>query len=574
MKYIKGLFVIVVLCFILVSCKKNDNHKCKDNLSDWIISNEVKCNETTKRIKICNICNKEVLSETYTQEHIFTEEIAQYLTCTLDEIKMFTCELCGIVELETISATGHNYKEEIIEEATCINEGILKLTCEKCNQIKMESIGIREHSHYEEVIQQLTCTTDGIIKIKCSNCDFEEYKTTSATGHGYIEEIIEDATCLENGILQISCEFCDMLDEKVIKATGHIIDEAEVIRRPSTTIAGKREFHCTKCDVNLLTQNYVDNGYFKNGKLSVNGRDLVNKKGDKFQLYGLSTHGLQWFGKYANFNTIAALQEGFGMNIIRFALYTSENGYCTGTEAKKKQMLEDLIEGIDAATKLGLYVIVDWHMVGADDVADKNPLTYLEESKEFFSYISNYYKEQDNILYEIMNEPNGNTTWADCKKYAEEVIPCIRQNTDGIILIGNPKWTADLYSVMNDPLEGYENIMYTYHFYAATHSTTSQVVNAYDNGLPVFISEFGFMESSGDGSISESNGTKWKNILDQRNISYVAWNISNSPGSASIFKYNSYDMVNVEDSNLKEWGIYLKKWYKEKSGLDKLVVSK
>ncbi len=77
-----------------------------------------------------------------------------------------------------------------------------------------------------------------------------------------------------------------------------------------------------------------------------------------------------------------------------------------------------------------------------------------------------------------MNEPNGPTTWAQCKKYAETVIPVIRANTDGIILVGNPRWTADLNSVMRNPLVGFGNIMYTYHFYAADHGNTTQVINA------------------------------------------------------------------------------------------------
>ena len=169
-----------------------------------------------------------------------------------------------------------------------------------------------------------------------------------------------------------------------------------------------------------------------------------------------------------------------------------------------------------------------------------------------------------------MNEPNGKTTWEDCKKYANEVIPCIRKNTDAIILVGNPRWTADLNSVMNSPLIGYENIMYTYHFYAADHRRTTQVENAYDAGFPVFISEFGFMNSDGDGNISTTNGENWKKVLDSRNISYVAWNISNSKGSASIFKHNSVDLVDVSDANLKTWGIYLKNWYRTKSGLNNL----
>ena len=416
----------------------------------------------------------------------------------------------------------------------------------------------------------IACNRQGDqIKI-CSICNTILDRQTITKKHNYESKLISNPTCNEEGITINDCTNCDIYTISYKPKLTHKIGSINIISRPTQFTVGKREILCQHCNEVLKTQNYVDNGYFKNGKLSVNGSDLVNQNGEKIQLYGLSTHGLQWFGYYANIDTIAAIQEGFGINIIRFALYTDESGYCSGPKSTKQQMLEDLIEGVDAATALGLYVIIDWHMVGAENVKDKNPLTYLEESKEFFSYISNYYKDQDNILYEIMNEPNGSTTWSDCKKYANEVIPVIRENTDAIVLVGNPKWTADLNSVMKSPLEGYENIMYTYHFYAADHSSTTQVVNAYDNGFPVFISEFGFMDSDGDGAISEANGDRWKKVLDNRNISYVAWNISNSKGSASIFKYSSSNITDVSDSNLKEWGIYLKNWYREKSGLDSL----
>ena len=415
------------------------------------------------------------------------------------------------------------------------------------------------------------CETMINVYKKCTKCEKVLETNKVYKEHDLVEETLIEDTCTSNGLVKYYCNNCPVNGEYTVYATGHERGELTVRRKPTSKVVGKREINCTKCGELMKSQSFVDNGYFANGKLSVVGPNLVNQYGEKFQLFGLSTHGLQWFGRYANFDTIAAIQEGFGNNIIRFAFYTDENGYCDGTEERKKQMLEDLIEGVDAATELGLYVIIDWHMVGAENDADKNPITYMNESIEFFSYITNYYKDQDNILYEIMNEPNGPTTWTQCKKYAETVIPVIRANTDAIILVGNPRWTADLNSVMRNPLVGFDNIMYTYHFYAADHGNTTQVINAYAAGFPVFISEFGFMESSGDGALGLNNGERWKQVLDQRNISYVAWNISNSKGSASIFKENSYDMVDVSDSNLKEWGIYLKNWYREKSGLDKLI---
>ena len=413
--------------------------------------------------------------------------------------------------------------------------------------------------------ENITCGQTGTKVIICTKCNDVLQEQTYKLQHDYETEVVQEKTCEQNGKIKYTCINCDKTYTETDYSNGHVEGEIEIIDPATENTLGTKRISCEYCDKVFYEFNYVDNAYHKNGKLSVSGPDLVNQYGEKVQLFGLSTHGLQWFSKVVNFETICEIQENFGNNVIRFALYTDEDGYCDGSESKRKKMLETIQKGIEIATDLGLYVIVDWHMVGAENVLDKNPLTYLEEAKEFFAYMSEYYKDQDNIIYEIMNEPNGSTTWADCKKYANEIIPIIRKNTDAVILVGNPKWTADLTSVMKSPLTGYTNIMYTYHFYAADHTNTSQVVKAYDSGFPVFISEFGFMLSSGDGSISETNGEKWKKVLDDRNISYVAWNISNSKGSASIFKYNTSNLSDVSDSNLKEWGVYLKNWYRAKS---------
>ena len=211
-----------------------------------------------------------------------------------------------------------------------------------------------------------------------------------------------------------------------------------------------------------------------------------------------------------------------------------------------------------------MYVIVDWHMVGAEDPNDKNPLYYKDQAIEFFGRITEEFKDYNNILYEIMNEPCGETTWEHCRAYANQVIPVIRQNTDAIVLVGNPHWSANLNVVMQKPLTGYENIMYTYHFYAADHSNTYQVQNAYDKGFPVFISEHGGMNSAGDGEMNIAHLENWYRILDARNISYVAWNLSNSKGSASILKHGTPEMDNFSDEVLKEWGVWYKAWVRKK----------
>ena len=308
------------------------------------------------------------------------------------------------------------------------------------------------------------------------------------------------------------------------------------------------------------------NDYFHHGKISVKGPDLVDAKGNKLQLIGLSTHGLQWFGKYVNKPTFAALKNAYGINVIRLSLTTSEGGYCDNP-AGREELYNLVVKGVKTATEVGLYVIIDWHMVGAEDPNDKNPLYYKDLAVDFFSRISKEFKDYDNVLYEIMNEPNGSTTWAHCKEYANLVIPKIRENTDAIILVGNPNWTANLNAVIKDPLVGYENIMYTYHFYAASHKNTYQVTNAYSKGFPVFISEHGGMEASGDGEIDQYSIKEWYRILDERNISYVAWNLSNSVCSSSIIKNGNPTLIDFSDDNLTTWGIWYKKWTRSKAGM-------
>ena len=338
-------------------------------------------------------------------------------------------------------------------------------------------------------------------------------------------------------------------------------------------IAYSKEFLILDSDMSI-TAEYVysptpislANDYFHHGKISVKGPDLVDAKGEKLQLIGLSTHGLQWFGKYVNKPTFAALKNAYGINVIRLSLTTSEGGYCDNP-AGREELYNLVVKGVKTATEVGLYVIIDWHMVGAEDPNDKNPLYYKDLAIDFFSRISKEFKDYDNVLYEIMNEPNGSTTWAHCKEYANLVIPKIRENTDGIILVGNPNWTANLNAVIKDPLVGYENIMYTYHFYAASHKNTYQVTNAYSKGFPVFISEHGGMESSGDGEMDYYSIKEWYRILDERNISYVAWNISNTKGSASIIKNGDDTLTDFSDEHLKEWGIWYKKWTRSKAGM-------
>lgn len=290
------------------------------------------------------------------------------------------------------------------------------------------------------------------------------------------------------------------------------------------------------------------------GSLHVEGTALMDSNGDPIQLKGISTHGLAWFPQYINNDCFRQLREDFNANVVRLAMYTSDyDGYCNGGDQEAlKQLIRD---GVSYATENDMYVIIDWHIL-----SDGNPNTHKDASIEFFAEMSAEYADAENVLYEICNEPNGGTTWAEIKSYAIDVIDTIRANdSDGIILVGTPNWSQFVDQAAADPITGYENIMYTLHYYAATHKDDlrSTMVNAIENGLPVFVSEYGICDASGNGAIDEAQANLWTQVMDEYGVSYVAWNLSNKEETSAIFRSDCTKTSGFSLEDLSESGMWV-----------------
>lgn len=300
-----------------------------------------------------------------------------------------------------------------------------------------------------------------------------------------------------------------------------------------------------------------DNPYKAHGKLAVSGTDLVDASGSKFQLKGVSTHGLTWFADFVSKDTYQYFKDSFGINLVRFAMYTDTGdsyGYCSG--GNKSEIEELLGKGVDAATDLGLYVIIDWHILN-----DNDPNMHIDDAKDFFDRISKKYASYGNVIYEIANEPNGGTTWDSVKSYAETIIPIIRKNApDAIIIVGTPTWSQDVDVAAADPITDQTNLMYAVHFYAATHKDDlrNKVQSALDSGLPVFVSEFGLCDASGNGSIDYDQSDAWFDLINDKNLSYAAWNISNKAETSSLFDSSCTKTSGFTDDDLSDSGRYIK----------------
>ena len=303
------------------------------------------------------------------------------------------------------------------------------------------------------------------------------------------------------------------------------------------------------------------------GRLHVKGTKLVDKKGHEVQLRGVSTHGLSWYPQYVNDKCFAQLHDKWGANVVRLAMYTEEyNGYCSG-DAKNRSDLKKLIKkGVRLAKKHKMYVIVDWHIL-----SDGNPNSHKKEAKAFFREMSREFKGYNNVIYEICNEPNNGTSWKEIKSYARSVISTIRKNDKkAVIVVGTPTWSQDVDQVAADPIKG-DNIMYALHFYAATHKADlrNKMTAAINKGLPVFVTEYGICDASGNGAIDKKEADRWIQTMDEYGVSYIAWNLSNKQESSSIIKSSCPKVSGFKKSELSDEGRWLYNLLRKKAGLTK-----
>ena len=287
--------------------------------------------------------------------------------------------------------------------------------------------------------------------------------------------------------------------------------------------------------------------------LSVSGTQLVNSSNEPVVLRGMSFGWHSMWPRFYNEKAVQWLKKDFNCNVVRAAMGVELGEYSYLKDPKfSKEKIEAVIKG---AIKSDIYVIVDWHSHNIN----------LKEAKEFFAEISKKYSEYPNIIYEIFNEPD-HESWAEVKAYSEEVIKVIRENDPkNIILVGSPHWDQDVDLAAADPILGYTNIMYTMHFYAATHGKElrDKTDAAINKGLPIFVSESAGMEATGDGPLDLKAWQEYIDWMEARKLSWITWSVSDKDETCSILKKSAKSTGKWKMEDLKESGIIARQYFKK-----------
>lgn len=281
----------------------------------------------------------------------------------------------------------------------------------------------------------------------------------------------------------------------------------------------------------------------KYGQLQVRGSQLCDQNGQPVVLRGVSLGWHNLWPRFYNKGAVDELTNKWHASVIRAAMGVKiEDNYLENPTFA----LQCMTPVIEEAIKDGVYVIIDWH---AHDM-------YTDKAAEFFGKMSAKYGKYPNVIYELFNEPVEDS-WESLKQYATTVIKAIRANDpDNIILMGCPHWDQDIDKVAASPIEGVSNVMYTVHFYAATHKQylRDRMQKAVEGGLPVFVSECAGMEASGDGPLNEEEYDKWIDLMERLKISWVNWSLSDKNETCSMLLPRAKADGNWTDDVIKPWG--------------------
>lgn len=295
-------------------------------------------------------------------------------------------------------------------------------------------------------------------------------------------------------------------------------------------------------------------------QLRVDGTQLVNEDGEAVVLRGVSYGWHNWWPRFYNKESVQWLADDWGVDVVRAAMGIHHDEPKRTYNHNPEKATKIITKVIDGAIESGIYVIIDFHSHHLE----------LELAKTFFADMATKYGKFPNVIYEIYNEPIDDS-WEEVKAYSEEVISVIRAiDPDNIILVGNPHWDQDLHLVADNQIEGVSNIMYTLHYYAATHGDYLRERGDYalSKGAPIFISESAGMEASGDGPMDYEKWQIWQDWAEERKISWITWSIADKNETCSFLNRSASSKGSWEEKDLKESGKATRAILRKKAGLD------
>ncbi|MFO1477221.1 MAG: DUF1593 domain-containing protein [Verrucomicrobiota bacterium] len=330
------------------------------------------------------------------------------------------------------------------------------------------------------------------------------------------------------------------------------------------------------------------------GKLHVSGRFLQNVAGTNILLHGYMMAGDSWFNgeghlfsnpnNYASPSSCASMLNGYngiadilsnpsplyGSNhgwycsFVRTAGNGTANGFAPGWDTNgvlsnpaqfQGWITNVMVPWVSHCRSVGLYVVIcggPSQTYPGGDTTRNMTQQFQINLITYWTNMAGYFKNSDNVMFEICNEPinietsfgannwaiSGNAYFSALTNFMQPIVNAIRNaGDDHILVIPSLGWQGQCQGFANYPIQG-TNIAYAGHFYPGynnIHDSGTAVTNFWNSNYkpcadkyPLIITELAWSPNDGSGYQDLWNGstagfgTATRGCFDkQGNVSYL-----------------------------------------------------
>ena len=236
------------------------------------------------------------------------------------------------------------------------------------------------------------------------------------------------------------------------------------------------------------------------------------------------------------------IAEAWRANTVRISLHPGH------WREDRTKALRALADDVFAARAAGLFVIIDWHVIGFPgrymarpepnwglrlDAYDPDPTLALD----FWTEMARSFGHDPAVIFELWNEPvvdpklwvSTGEHWPIMKDLWLRLIAGIRRHSDTIVLATGGRWAHDLKGVARNPIED-DRVAYAWHAYPPTDKgKPGRWIDSLDGihlRRPVVVTEWGFCRSCGDhirGTPQDFGRPFTQQVLEGLNLHSTAW---------------------------------------------------
>ena len=269
--------------------------------------------------------------------------------------------------------------------------------------------------------------------------------------------------------------------------------------------------------------------------IRVQGNQFVDASGHPLVFRGMAISDPDKLEKGGHWNRrLFEEMRDWGANIVRIPVHP-----VSWRARGRERYLELLDQGVAWARETGLFVMVDWHVIGnlrTELMQDPMYDTTRKETFEFWRTVSQHYRNHPVVvLYGLFNEPTdsqgrlGRLTWAGWKPLLEEMVGIARANDpSSVVVVAGLDWAYELRDVLANPLDA-PAVAYASHPYPQKREEPWEAKWEADWGhvaarYPVFVTELGFDRRGGVPFVGTSHyGRAIVGYMEKKGMSWAAW---------------------------------------------------